>query len=72
MLVLPTLPLLRQLSLDDSTQTQDWMPSPSHRDRFYQVPLTRDRVQFVDSLEALRRCRNVLLQVRKCSVQNSA
>ncbi|XP_075885074.1 exonuclease mut-7 homolog [Nelusetta ayraudi] len=55
-------PHLRQLSLADSTQTQDWTASPSHRDRFYQVPLTRDRVQFVDSLETLRSCRDVVLQ----------
>lgn len=71
MRVVPALLLLRQLSLHDSTQMQDWTPSRSHCDRFYQVPLTKDQVQFVDSLEALQRCRDVVLQVRKFSVRNT-
>lgn len=71
MMVLPALLLLRQLSLYDSTQTEDWTASPSHCDRFYQVPLTRDRVQFVNSTEALQRCRDVVLQVWKFIVRNT-
>lgn len=57
------LPLLRQLCLSDSTQTEKWMPSPAHCQKFYQVPLTKDQVRFVDTPEALQKCRNIVLKV---------
>lgn len=57
--------LLRQLSLEDSSQTEDWTLSPSCSNRFYQVPISREQVHFVDSPESLRRCRDAVLQVGK-------
>lgn len=45
-----------------SAQTEDWIPSQSHCQKFYQVPLTKDKVHFVDSPEALQRCRNIVLK----------
>ncbi|KAK2819029.1 hypothetical protein Q5P01_024590 [Channa striata] len=58
-----TLPLhLQQIDLSDSAQTEEWMPSHCHCQKFYQVPLTKDKVHFVDTPEALQKCRNVLLK----------
>ncbi|KAK5900747.1 hypothetical protein CgunFtcFv8_025679 [Champsocephalus gunnari] len=45
-----------------SAQTEDWIPSQSHCQKFYQVPLTKDKVHYVDSPEALQRCRNIVLK----------
>ncbi|XP_063746410.1 exonuclease mut-7 homolog isoform X2 [Eleginops maclovinus] len=45
-----------------SAKTEDWIPSHSHCQKFYQVPLTKDKVHLVDSPEALQRCRNTLLK----------
>ncbi|XP_061658259.1 exonuclease mut-7 homolog isoform X2 [Syngnathoides biaculeatus] len=44
------------------THSEDWMPSEAHCQKFYQVPLTKDKVQHVDSLEALQCCRDTLLK----------
>ncbi|KAG8010634.1 Exonuclease mut-7-like protein, partial [Nibea albiflora] len=55
-------PDLQQIRLSHSAQTEDWTPSQSHCQRFYQAPITKDKVHFVDTLEALRRCRNIVLK----------
>ncbi|XP_067339507.1 exonuclease mut-7 homolog isoform X2 [Channa argus] len=58
-----TLPLhLQQIDLSDSAQTDEWIPSHSHCQKFYQVPLTKDKVHFVDTPEALQKCRNIVLK----------
>lgn len=54
-------PDLQEVGLSGSGKTEEWMPSLSHRQKFYQVPLNQDKVHFVDSLEALQRCRNIVL-----------
>ncbi|KAG7498615.1 exonuclease mut-7-like [Solea senegalensis] len=53
-------PHLQQIC--DSAQTEDWIPSQLHRQRFYQVPLAKDKVHFVRTVEDLQRCRNILLK----------
>ncbi|XP_040914461.1 exonuclease mut-7 homolog [Toxotes jaculatrix] len=55
-------PHLQQICLSDSAQTEEWMPSQSHCQKFYQVPLTKDKVHFVDTAEALQKCRNIVLK----------
>lgn len=55
-------PDLQQIGLSGSAQTEEWIPSQSHCQKFYQVPLTKDKVHFVDSPEALQRCRNIVLK----------
>lgn len=55
-------PHLQQVHLSDSAQTEEWTPSESHRQKFYQVPITKDKVHFVDTPEALQRCRNIVLK----------
>ncbi|KAL7376218.1 hypothetical protein ABVT39_003585 [Epinephelus coioides] len=55
-------PDLQQIGLSGSAQAEEWIPSQSHRQKFYQVPLTKDKVHFVDSLETLQRCRNIVLK----------
>lgn len=56
---------LRQVHLSNSAQTEEWIPSLSHRERFYQVPLAKDKVHFVDTPEALQSCRNIVLKVKR-------
>ncbi|XP_054612211.1 exonuclease mut-7 homolog isoform X2 [Dunckerocampus dactyliophorus] len=46
----------------DSVQSEGWTPSEDHCQMFYQVPLTKDKVQHVHTLEALEGCRNTLLK----------
>lgn len=58
-------PLLRQIGPSGSARTEQWIPSRSHCKKFYQVPLTKDKVNFVDSPEALQRCRNFVLKVQR-------
>lgn len=53
---------LQQVLLNDSSPNEDWVSSPSHCEKFYQTPLTRDKVLFVDTLEALQRCQTTLLK----------
>ncbi|CAJ1070878.1 exonuclease mut-7 homolog [Xyrichtys novacula] len=55
-------PELQQIHQNDSAQAGEWIPSQYHCARFYQVPLTRDKVHFVDTQEALQRCRNIVLK----------
>ncbi|XP_042365330.1 exonuclease mut-7 homolog [Plectropomus leopardus] len=55
-------PHLQQIGACGSAQTEEWILSQSHCQKFYQVPLTKDKVHFVDSLEALQRCRNIVLK----------
>ncbi|XP_062290274.1 exonuclease mut-7 homolog [Scomber scombrus] len=58
-----SLPTHLQLEhLGDSAQTEDWKPSESHCHKFYQVPVTKDKVHFVDTPEALQTCRSVVLK----------
>ncbi|XP_061555075.1 exonuclease mut-7 homolog isoform X2 [Phycodurus eques] len=46
----------------NSTHNEEWMPSEAHCQKFYQVPLTKDKVQHVDTLKALQSCRDTLLK----------
>ncbi|XP_040012664.1 exonuclease mut-7 homolog isoform X2 [Xiphias gladius] len=55
-------PDLQEIGLSDSAQTEEWVQSQSHCQKFYQVPLTKDKVQFVDTAEALKKCRNIVLK----------
>ncbi|KAM9338414.1 exonuclease mut-7 homolog [Symphorus nematophorus] len=55
-------PDLQQICLSDSAEMEEWTPSQSHCQKFYQVPLTKDKVHFVDTPEALQRCRNIVLK----------
>ncbi|KAI3362415.1 hypothetical protein L3Q82_012713 [Scortum barcoo] len=55
-------PHLQQICLSDSPQSEEWMPPQSHCQKFYQVPLTRDKVHFVDTPEALQKCRNIVMK----------
>uniref|UniRef100_A0A3Q4BZM5 3'-5' exonuclease domain-containing protein n=1 Tax=Mola mola TaxID=94237 RepID=A0A3Q4BZM5_MOLML len=53
---------LQHLHLSNPAQTEEWTPPQSHRDKFYQAPITEDKVHFVDSVEALQTCRHVVLK----------
>ncbi|XP_008298904.1 exonuclease mut-7 homolog [Stegastes partitus] len=55
-------PELQQICQNDPGQTEEWVPSQAHCQRFYQVPLSKDKVQFVDTPEALKRCRSIVLK----------
>ncbi|KAM7393044.1 hypothetical protein PAMA_007930 [Pampus argenteus] len=55
-------PHLQQVHLGDSAQIEEWMPSESHRQKFYQVPITKDKVHLVDTPDALQRCRKIVLK----------
>ncbi|KAM8873019.1 exonuclease mut-7 homolog [Synchiropus picturatus] len=48
------------LDINNTSQTESWIVSDDHRQRFYQVPLSPDRVHFVDTLDSLQRCRRIL------------
>ncbi|KAM9735493.1 exonuclease mut-7 homolog isoform 2-T3 [Menidia menidia] len=52
-------PDLQQICRSDLSQIEEWVPSES---KFYQVPLTKDKVHFVDSPEALKKCRSIVLK----------
>ncbi|XP_077479257.1 exonuclease mut-7 homolog [Stigmatopora argus] len=41
---------------------EEWVPSEAHCRKFYQVPLTQENVQHVDTPEALQSCRDLLLK----------
>ncbi|XP_071396895.1 exonuclease mut-7 homolog [Centroberyx affinis] len=53
---------LQQGCLSDSAQTEEWVPPQSHCQSFYQLPLSRDKVHFVDTPEGLQRCRDTVLK----------
>ncbi|XP_056289107.1 exonuclease mut-7 homolog [Pseudoliparis swirei] len=55
-------PEQQQIGPSGSAKPEEWRPSRSDCQNFYQVPLTRDKVHFVDSPEALQRCRNTVLK----------
>ncbi|KAM3600282.1 uncharacterized protein V6R79_020819 [Siganus canaliculatus] len=55
-------PELQQICVSDSAQPEDWIPPESHCQKFYQVPLSQDKVHFVDSPESLQRCQNIVLK----------
>nr|XP_019937305.1 PREDICTED: exonuclease mut-7 homolog [Paralichthys olivaceus] len=55
-------PDLQQICPSDSAKTEEWISSQHHCQRFYQVPLTKDKVSFVGTAEALQRCRNIVLK----------
>lgn len=58
-------PLLRQINLSDPAQAEEWTPCQSHCQKFYQVPITKDKVHFVDTAEALLKCQNIVLKVQR-------
>uniref|UniRef100_A0A8C8HGS8 3'-5' exonuclease domain-containing protein n=1 Tax=Oncorhynchus tshawytscha TaxID=74940 RepID=A0A8C8HGS8_ONCTS len=51
---------LREVS--KGCNAESWDPSQAHRDRFYQLPITRDHVHFLETLEGLQCCRDTVLQ----------
>ncbi|XP_029548132.1 exonuclease mut-7 homolog isoform X1 [Salmo trutta] len=53
-------PSLREVS--KGCNAESWDPSQAHRDRFYQLPITRDHVHFLETLEGLQCCRDTVLQ----------
>ncbi|XP_064863650.1 exonuclease mut-7 homolog isoform X2 [Oncorhynchus nerka] len=53
-------PSLREVS--KGCNAESWDPSQAHRDRFYQLPITRDHVHFLETVEGLQRCRDTVLQ----------
>ncbi|XP_063336785.1 exonuclease mut-7 homolog isoform X2 [Pelmatolapia mariae] len=53
---------LQQISLSDTAETEEWELAQSHCGKFYQVPLTKYKVHFVDTPEALERCQSILLK----------
>ncbi|XP_041741386.1 exonuclease mut-7 homolog [Coregonus clupeaformis] len=53
-------PSLREVSKGCSAES--WDPPQAHRDRFYQLPITRDHVHFLETLEGLQLCRETVLQ----------
>lgn len=55
-------PDLQQIHRSASAHNEEWMPSQSHCQKFYQVPITKDKVNFVDTPEALQRCQNIVLK----------
>ncbi|XP_076025280.1 exonuclease mut-7 homolog [Genypterus blacodes] len=56
-----TVPQLECVS-EPANTAAEWTPPDSHRQRFYQLPLTKEQVHFVDTAEGLQRCRHVALQ----------
>lgn len=54
--------LLRQAHLNKPEQTES-TPPLSQCEKFYQVPLTEDKIHFVDTPEALLQCQKVVLKV---------
>ncbi|XP_062870052.1 exonuclease mut-7 homolog [Trichomycterus rosablanca] len=53
---------LSQLELNDvDSLMESWVP-PSHQQHFYQLPLTKDKVHFLQNLEELQHCREAVLQ----------
>ncbi|XP_068508828.1 exonuclease mut-7 homolog isoform X2 [Syngnathus scovelli] len=46
----------------DSTQSEEWTPSEAHCQKFYQVPLAKEKVKHVETLEALQNCRETLFK----------
>ncbi|XP_074545818.1 exonuclease mut-7 homolog [Halichoeres trimaculatus] len=55
-------PELQEMYQTDSAQAEEWVPSQDHLEKFYQVPLSKDHVYFVDTQEALQRCQNIVLK----------
>lgn len=53
---------LQHALLNDSIPNEDWVSSPSYCEKFYQAPLTRDQVLFVDTPEALQKCQTAVLK----------
>ncbi|XP_046901753.1 exonuclease mut-7 homolog isoform X1 [Hypomesus transpacificus] len=51
---------LRYVCGNDSPQSEEWDPPLSHRDRFYQLPITRDNVHFLDTQDGLQRCQDII------------
>ncbi|XP_051907448.1 exonuclease mut-7 homolog [Hippocampus zosterae] len=46
----------------NATHSEEWTPSEAHCQKFYQPPLSKEKVQYVDTLEALQSCRDALLK----------
>ncbi|XP_034047943.1 exonuclease mut-7 homolog isoform X2 [Thalassophryne amazonica] len=57
-----SLSAVQQLCLSNSTKIEEWKPSQSHCQRFYQVPLTKDQVHIVETPEGLQRCQDIVLK----------
>ncbi|XP_014324481.1 exonuclease mut-7 homolog isoform X1 [Xiphophorus maculatus] len=55
-------PDLQQICLNDLTQEEEWIPPQSHCQKFYQAPLTKNKVHFVDTLETLQRYQSIVLK----------
>ncbi|XP_041666203.1 exonuclease mut-7 homolog isoform X2 [Cheilinus undulatus] len=55
-------PELQQVHLTNSAQAEEWIPSQTHCESFYQVPLPKEKVHFVDTQDTLKTCRNIVLK----------
>ncbi|KAM4634374.1 exonuclease mut-7 homolog isoform 2-T2 [Polymixia lowei] len=55
-------PDLQHLSLSHSAQNEEWILPRSVCETFYQLPLTRDKVLFLNTLEGLQKCQETLLK----------
>ncbi|XP_015236544.1 PREDICTED: exonuclease mut-7 homolog [Cyprinodon variegatus] len=57
-----SLPPDQQQICSDPITPEEWVPPQSHCQKFYQVPLTKDKVYFIDTLETLHRCQSIVLK----------
>ncbi|RVE65656.1 hypothetical protein OJAV_G00118850 [Oryzias javanicus] len=53
-------PNLQRIFPNDSTDSEEWLPC--NADKFYRAPLTKDKVHFVNTPEALQKCRSAVLK----------
>ncbi|KAK0130519.1 Exonuclease mut-7 [Merluccius polli] len=55
-------PDTQKSSLNDTPQSAEWAAPEQHSDRFYQLPISRDNVHVLDTLEDLQKCREVVFK----------
>lgn len=46
-----------------SAPSESWMPPQSDQQKYYQLPLTRENVHFVETLDELELCKEAVLKV---------
>lgn len=46
-----------------SAPSESWMPPQSDQKKYYQLPLTRENVHFVETLDELELCKEAVLKV---------
>lgn len=52
----------QQMLLSEPAPAEEWVTSPTHQQKYYQVPIHKDKVHLVDTLESLQTCRSILLK----------